>query len=138
VVINLELPPPTPSLKRRGAECNIMKTINNIKKLFYRRKDLRNNSTPQEILLWLKLKNSQLGFKFRRQHSIGGYIADFYCPTKKLVIEIDGSQHFVNQEYDENRSKYLEGLGIKVIRFWNNEINVNIDAVVDKIMSELK
>lgn len=115
-----------------------MKTINNIKKLFYRRKDLRNNSTPQEILLWLKLKNSQLGFKFRRQHSIGGYIADFYCPTKKLVIEIDGSQHFVNQEYDENRSKYLEGLGIKVIRFWNNEINVNIDAVVDKIMSELK
>ena len=70
-----------------------MKTIHNIKKLLYRRKDLRNNSTSEEILLWLRLKNSQLGFKFRRQHSIGGYIVDFYCPSKKLVIEIDGKEH---------------------------------------------
>ena len=54
-----------------------MKTIHNIKKLLHRRKELRNNSTPQEILLWFKLKHSQLGVKFRRQHSIGGYIADF-------------------------------------------------------------
>jgi len=114
-----------------------MKAVNNIKKLFYRRKELRNNSTPQEILLWLQLKNSQLGFKFRRQHSIGGYITDFYCPSKKLVVEIDGSQHFVNKEYDDIRSKYLESLDIKVIRFTNTEINTNMSGVIDKIMKEL-
>lgn len=114
-----------------------MKTINNIKKFYYRRKELRNNSTPQEILLWLQLKNSQIGFKFRRQHSIGGYIADFYCPSKKLVIEIDGSQHFANKEYDDIRSKYLEGLSIKVLRFTNTEINTNISGVIDSIIQKL-
>ena len=116
-----------------------MQAIHNIKKLFYRRKDLRNNSTPQEILLWLKLKNSQLGFKFRRQHSIGGYITDFYCPEKKLVIEIDGSQHFEkeNEEYDKNRSAYFEGLGIKVLRFTNAEINTNMNGVLLEITTEL-
>jgi very-short-patch-repair endonuclease len=135
-VINPELPPPTPSLKRRGAKSNTMRTINNINKLFDRRKELRNNSTPQEILLWSQLKNSQFGFKFRRQHSIGGYIADFYCPSKKLVIEIDGSQHFVNREYDEVRSRYFESLNIKVIRFTNAEINTNINGVAEKIIKE--
>lgn len=117
-----------------------MKTINNIKKLFYRRKELRNNSTPQEILLWQKLKNSQLGFKFRRQHSIGGYVADFYCPLKKLVIEIDGSQHFEKdaQEYDDIRSNFFESLDMKVLRFTNAEININISSVVENIMNELK
>jgi very-short-patch-repair endonuclease len=137
VVINLELPPPTPSLKRRGAEHLTMKTINNIKKFYYRRKELRNNSTPQEILLWLHLKDSKLGFKFRRQHSLGGYIADFYCPSKKLVIEIDGSQHFINKKYDDIRSSYLQGLDIKVVRFTNNEINTNISGVIDNIIKYL-
>jgi very-short-patch-repair endonuclease len=115
-----------------------MKTVNNIKGLFYRRKELRNNSTPEEILLWLKLKNSQLGFKFRRQHSIGGYIVDFYCPSKKLVIEIDGSQHFTKdgKEYDEIRSNYFKGLNIKVIRFTNLEIATETQGVVGKIKSE--
>jgi very-short-patch-repair endonuclease len=117
-----------------------MKVIHNIKKLFYRRKELRNNSTPQEILLWLKLKNSQLGLKFRRQHSIGGYIVDFYCPEKRLVIEIDGSQHFKkeNKEYDKIRSSYFRGLNIKVLRFTNAEINTNIDSVIRKIINELE
>ncbi len=113
-----------------------MTTIYNILKLKNRRLSLRKNQTPQEILLWSRLRREQLGFKFRRQHSIGGYIADFYCPIKKLVIEIDGLQHLVNQEYDENRSKYLEGLSIKVIRFTNVEINTNLDGVVNKIISE--
>ncbi len=117
-----------------------MDTIHNIKKLFYRRKELINNATPQEILLWNKLKNSQLGVKFRRQHSIGGYITDFYCPLKKIVIEIDGSQHFEkeNMEYDKIRSEYFEGLDIKVLRFTNAEINTNMDGVLLKILSELK
>jgi very-short-patch-repair endonuclease len=116
-----------------------MKTIHNVKNLYERRKDLRNNSTPQEILLWLKLKNSQTGLKFRRQHSIGGYIVDFYCPRKKLVVEIDGSQHFTKdaEEYDQIRTELFGGLDIKVLRFTNAEINTNLDGVLRKIMSVL-
>lgn len=103
--------------------------------MFYRRKDLRNNSTSKEILLWSYLKNSQLGAKFRRQHSIGGYIVDFYCPSKKLVIEIDGPQYFTkeNKEYDEIRTKFFEGLDIKVIRFNNLEINTSMNMVIQRI-----
>jgi len=116
-----------------------MKIVNNITSLLERRKDLRNNSTPEEILLWLQLKNSQLGFKFRRQHSIGGYIVDFYCPPKKLVIEIDGSQHFTkeNKEYDKVRTEFLKGLNIKVIRFTNLEVATETQNVVKKIKAEL-
>lgn len=116
-----------------------MKIVNNIKSLYHRRKELRNNSTPEEILLWLRLKNSQLGSKFRRQHSIGGYIVDLYCPSKKLVIEIDGSHHFKkeNKEYDKIRTDYFDGLNIKVIRFNNEEINTNLGVVTKKIKSHL-
>ena len=114
-----------------------MTIVYNILKLKERRVNLRTTQTPQEVLLWSRLRREQLGFKFRRQHSIGGYIVDFYCPLKKLVIEIDGSQHFGNKEYHEIRSKYLEGLDIKVIRFTNAEINTNMSGVIDKIMNEL-
>src|SRR5882724_7446261 len=107
----------SPLLHKEGKKKiqNSMKIVNNIKTLFQRRKDLRNESTREEILLWMHLNNSQAGFKFRRQHSIGGYIVDFYCPTKKLIVELDGSQHLTKDslEYDTNRSKYFEGLGIK-------------------------
>lgn len=123
-----------------GARLKIqVKTLNNIKILYNRRKELRNNSTQEEILLWSRLKNSQLGSKFRRQHSIGGYIVDFYCPSKNLVIEIDGLQHFTkqNKEYDELRTKFLEGLDIKVIRFNNTEINKNLNLVIEKIKENI-
>ena len=112
-----------------------MKIVHNITSLLPRRKKLRNNSTPEEILLWLQLKNSQTGFKFRRQHSIGGYIVDFYCPSKKLVIEIDGPQHFTkeNKKYDEIRSKFFEGLDIKVLRFTNKEVATKTEKVVRRI-----
>jgi very-short-patch-repair endonuclease len=115
-----------------------MKRLHNIQKLLPFRKKLRNNTTPQEVLLWAQLKNSQLGFKFRRQHSIGRYIVDFYCPIKKLVIEIDGSQHFTidNQEYDQNRTESFAFLGIKIIRFTNTDINTNMKGVLMKIRSE--
>ena len=117
-----------------------MITIYNIKKLFERRKELRNNSTSQEDLLWSKLKNSQIGLKFRRQHSIGGYIVDFYCPSKRLVIEIDGPQHFTkdNKEYDEIRTEFFKGLDIKVLRFTNIEIDTNIYEVLQKIISSFR
>jgi very-short-patch-repair endonuclease len=116
-----------------------MKRLHNLPQFTFRRRDLRNNVTPQEIILWAQLKNSKIGYKFRRQHGIGGYIADFYCPEKKLVIEIDGSQHFTKdgQEYDENRTQSFDVLGIKVIRFTNADINTNIDGVIQKIRSEI-
>jgi very-short-patch-repair endonuclease len=116
-----------------------MKIVNNITSLIERRKELRNNSTPQEILLWNRLKNSQTGFKFRRQHSIGGYIVDFYCPLKRLVIEIDGSQHFKkeNMEYDKIRTEFFDGLDIQVIRFTNSEINNSTERVLRKILEAL-
>ena len=116
-----------------------MKTVNNIKSLLYRRKELRNQSTPEEILLWLQLKNSKLGFKFRRQHSIGGYIVDFYCPSKKLVLEIDGPSHFTKEgkEYDEVRTQFFKGLDVKVIRFTNLEVSTETQKVIGKIKSEL-
>jgi very-short-patch-repair endonuclease len=114
------------------------KEIHNTKYLKVARKDLRNNLTPQETILWKRLKNSNSGYKFRRQHSIKNFITDFYCPAKKLVIEIDGGQHIDNKEYDYERTKVFEDLGIKVLRFWNNEINNNIKGVLEKIKSELE
>jgi very-short-patch-repair endonuclease len=72
----------------------IMKAkVSNLSTAKAHRRELRTNATLQEIILWSRLKNDQLGFKFRRQHSFGKYIADFYCPKLRLVIEIDGSQH---------------------------------------------
>jgi len=116
-----------------------MTIVYNILKLKGRRVDLRTKQTPQEVLLWSRLRREQLGCKFRRQHSIGGYIVDFYCPAKKLIIEIDGSQHFEkdNREYDKIRSSYFEGLDIKVLRFTNAEINTNINGVLLRIITKL-
>jgi len=111
--------------------------INNRKRIEVR-KQLRKNQTPEEIILWSKLRNNQTNYKWKRQVSIGPYIADFYCWKKLLVIEIDGSQHLENKEYDKERNKYFLNLGIRTLRFWNNEINTNIDGVMSKIEKELK
>ncbi len=113
------------------------KRIHSNKYLHDARKDLRNQSTEHEIILWYKINNKKLGYKFRRQHSIGQFIADFYCAEKRLVIELDGSQHLDNQEYDKERSEYFESLNIKVLRFWNSEITRNIDGVIQKIKESL-
>ena len=114
-----------------------MTIIYNKIKTLEKRKLLRKNQTPQEIILWAQLRRNKYECKFKRQYSVGPYILDFYSPKNKLAIEIDGSQHIKNKEYDEERSKYLAVLGIKVIRFWNNEINLNVDGVINKIIKEL-
>ena len=105
-----------------------------------KRKRLRHNLTPQEIILWSRLKREQLGCKFRRQHSIGNYIVDFYCPKKKLIVELDGCQHKREKDtkYDTKRTAYFESLDICVLRFWNNEVNENLDGVILKIEENLK
>ena len=111
--------------------------VHNLKFLRQARKELRNTSTSQEKILWSKLRGKNLGYVFKSQHSIGNFIADFYCPRKKLIIELDGSQHLDNKEYDQERTWYFASLGIKVIRFWNNEVNQNLDGVLIKIKQEL-
>ncbi|NQU99708.1 MAG: endonuclease domain-containing protein, partial [Parcubacteria group bacterium] len=73
------------------------------------------------------------GYKFRRQHSIGKYIVDFYCPKKRLIIELDGSQHIDNKQHDKERDNYLSNFNYSVLRFYNSDINNNIEGVVLKI-----
>ena len=116
-----------------------MVRVYNIRSLLERRKELRNNSTPQESTLWWYLKGKNLGVKFRRQHSIGGYILDFYCAENKLIIEIDGNIHdnFEAREYDSVRDKLFVDLGCKVLRFSNNDVDKNIVEVINKIKSHL-
>ena len=115
--------------------------LNNLSQLKERRKQLRNNSTTEENILWSKLKNRKIfNFKFRRQHSIAYYILDFYCPEKKLCIELDGNQYNQkdNLDYDKNRTEFLNAVGIEVLRFNNYQINTNIDEVVNMISEKLK
>jgi very-short-patch-repair endonuclease len=114
-----------------------MYEIFNKSKFISRRRELRKDSTPQELKLWFYLKGSKLGVKFRRQHGIGPYIADFYCKKKNLVIEIDGAQHLGAKEYDKERNEYMDTLGIKVLRFWNNDIDKNIEGILMEIRETL-
>ena len=116
-----------------------MKTkISNLSSLKDNRRKLRNESTPQEIMLWARLRKEQLGHKFRRQHSFGNYIADFYCPDKKLIVEIDGSQHLDQEAYDTERTTFFGKQGFRVVRFWNSEINTNMEGVITKIIGLLE
>lgn len=137
-----------PPLRRGGADevrggggvfilC-FMYEIFNQSKYKERRKNLRKNLTDAERRLWYYLKSKRFSVKFRRQHGIGNYIADFYCKDKNLVIELDGSQHLDAKEYDRERDRYFESLGIIVLRFWNNEILQNINDVLMKIDSIVK
>ncbi len=103
------------------------------------RQDLRKNSTSPEQKLWQKIRNKQLGVKFRRQHGIGRYIADFYSAELNLVIEIDGDSHFEQnaEEYDLERNNFMNGLGIRVLRFTNDQIHKSLDDVLAEIFKSL-
>ncbi|MGH8593647.1 MAG: endonuclease domain-containing protein [Gammaproteobacteria bacterium] len=99
---------------------------------------LRREQTQAEQCLWHRLRGRRLeGFKFRRQQILGPYIVDFLCIRAKLVIEIDGGQHAGQTEHDRLRSQYLQGLGYRVIRFWNNEVLRDMDAVLERIRAVL-
>jgi very-short-patch-repair endonuclease len=115
--------------------------IHNRKYLKEFRRELRNNSTKAETKLWQGLRKSQLeGRKFRRQQSIENFIVDFCCPNEKLIVEVDGEVHnnFINNEYDFNRTKRLNKLGYKVIRFTNEDIYKSLDLVLEAIKQEFK
>jgi very-short-patch-repair endonuclease len=107
-----------------------------IGKLYQYGRELRQSSTKAEKILWEYLRNRKLdGLKFRRQHPIDKFIADFYCHEKKLVVELDGAVHDdkMNAQYDEARTYELKGSGIKVIRFRNSEVENDIVVVLKKI-----
>ena len=93
-----------------------------------RSRTLRKNSTDAERKLWSVLRSRQLnGFKFRKQVEIDGYVVDFLCAERRLIIEVDGGQH--SPECDARRTAYLESQGFRVIRFWNNDVLENLDGV---------
>ena len=110
-----------------------MKFLRNDPTLKPRRRELRRNETDAEKVLWAHLRSKQFhGMKFFRQYSKGPYILDFYCPTAKLAVELDGGQHnqYENKQYDESRSEYLKAQGIEVTRFWNHEVLLDIQSVL--------
>ena len=96
--------------------------------------ELRKEPTPAERKLWARIRNDQLGVNFRRQHAVGIYIPDFCSPKAKLIIELDGSQHLDQEEYDEVRTKTLNSQGYQVIRFWNNDVLNDIEGVIRAII----
>lgn len=103
-------------------------------------RNLRKNSTIQELRLWNLLKSRQFyNLKFKRQQPIGNYIVDFICKEAKVIIEIDGGQHNKpeNIDYDTVRTEYLNSIGYKVLRSWNNEIYENIEYVMSKLKQEI-
>jgi very-short-patch-repair endonuclease len=102
---------------------------------------MRSNMPDAEFRLWCELRNRGLdGLKFRRQHPIGPYIVDFFCPAKRLVVEVDGEQHSAedNRRAGIQRTHWLETQGLMVIRFWTNEVIRELDAVCAAIIAASK
>jgi len=105
------------------------------------RQKLRTATTSAEAILWTHLQRRQLlGKKFRRQQSLGRYVVDFYCPECRLIVELDGAPHFEPDAdvYENDRTAYLEGLGLKVIRFENQTIHDDIEAVLEGIREAIR
>ena len=104
-----------------------------------RARELRKTSTDTERALWRHLRLRQLGgYKFRRQQPIGQYIVDFVCLDKRLIIELDGGQHSERFDYDSARTAWLEVQGFRLLRFWNNQVLDEIDAVKAVILGSLE
>ena len=106
--------------------------------MLHRAGEMRKQTTPAETRLWAYLRLMRAdGIHFRRQHAIRNYIVDFCAPRAKLIIELDGSQHLEQREYDEARTKYLEARGYRVLRFWNNDVMNHKESVLQVIWNSL-
>jgi len=105
-----------------------------------KRRLLRNNMTYCERIIWLHLRNRQLGYRFLRQYSVDHFVIDFYCPELKIAVEIDGDVHDVpkQKDYDKARQKYLEAFSIKFIRIRNEEFLSNPNKTFDKIEKKIR
>ena len=100
---------------------------------------LRKNLTEAEQRLWQQLKRRQIAtVKFRRQQPIGPFIVDFVCFEHRLIVEVDGGQHAQQVPYDEKRSRWLEAQGYRVLRFWNNDVLANTEAVAQSILEAVE
>jgi very-short-patch-repair endonuclease len=100
---------------------------------------LRKTMTPAEVLLWSKLRRENLGYRFRKQHPIGPYIADFACVVARLVVEVDGATHATDAEiaYDGQRTAFIEANGWRVVRVWNGDVTDNLAGVLAFIANAL-
>ena len=104
-----------------------------------RARRLRHDATDAERAIWRLLRNRRLSeYKFRRQHPIGPFIVDFYCHSKRLVIELDGGQHAEQVARDNRRTQWLKGRGHRVLRFWDNDVLKNSEGVLEVILSHLE
>jgi very-short-patch-repair endonuclease len=101
-----------------------------------KRRQLRNESPTAELRIWSSLRRKNIsGYRFRRQYSVGPYVLDFYCPSLKLAVEIDGDSHFIGDavEDDQRRQAFIEAFGIHFLRFTNQEVYDNLDGVLETI-----
>ncbi|WCN13619.1 DUF559 domain-containing protein [Marinomonas mediterranea] len=116
-----------------------MTKVFNKQSTILKRAQLRSNMTWPEQRLWHRIRSKQLGVRFRRQFGIGNYIVDFYSPEKRLVIELDGESHFTVQgkQYDLKRDHYLNSIGIKVLRFTNDQVSKEFEMVLEMIRFEM-
>jgi very-short-patch-repair endonuclease len=125
----------TNEVKKRTIELNMFYGATS--RLFIKAKELRENMTHAEKIVWEHIRNNKLGVRFKAQHPIERFIADFYCHKYKLVIEIDGDIHDNQKEYDIGRTAEMEKYGIKVIRFSNSEVENDIEKVINSIKNNL-
>jgi len=107
------------------------------KEKLQRARELRHNMTPAEKVLWEELRANKLGVHFRRQQIIAGFIVDFYCHKAGLVIEVDGDVHDLQHEEDTRREKALREMGLRVVRFGNDEVVKDLSVVVEKIRKQI-
>ncbi|MEW6242216.1 MAG: DUF559 domain-containing protein [Chloroflexota bacterium] len=107
-------------------------------KIFGRAKQLHRDMTPAEAKLWSRLRAHRMGgVHFRNQHAIGSYVVDFCAPRKKLIIELDGSQHLEQDAYDAERTAFLRSKGYRVLRSWNNAVMNDIDSILKVVHDAL-
>ena len=125
------------SLAPKGGEGRVRGAVSEDLRPYARK--LRQAQTDAERRMWMLLRDRRLsGVKFRRQHPIGAYIADFCCPEARLIIEIDGGHHASHRNADATRSRVVEAAGYRVLRFWNNEVLGNTAGVLHRIVEALR
>ena len=117
-----------------------MTVLFNPRGLVERRRQLRRNQTKAEAVLWSELRGGALGVRFRRQFGVDGYIVDFYCPRARLVIEVDGETHSTPKElaYDAERQSCITSLGLRVLRFTNQEVLEDMERVLEVVRDSLE
>src|SRR3989338_1478149 len=142
LILNLTPDPPPHYFRGGGLNSKILYyfSMKEPRSITINARRLRKGATEAEQILWKKLRNNQLGLKFRRQHPFEMFIVDFYAPSVKLVIELDGSIHTIpaNKDYDEMRTDYLKLKQVYILRFWNSEVEKDIEAVISKIKETIK